>query len=199
MSYLRKFQYKIEPQESYTINRHCPICGIKSSYANSNNFRVNANGNRIDVWLIYQCVKCKHTYNLAIHERVRKEDFSSLHYNAFMENDKDLAMKYGLDKSVFSRNKAEIDRTGIKHLIIPINSHNPDEDEQILHLIGDSIEIENPYGLKIRTEKLIAETLHISRKQAKQLKISGVITLNNYPDRKLELLIKGDIYNEYAL
>ncbi len=70
MSYLRKYEYIIIPDESYTIIRHCPNCGIKSSYINSTNFRVNANGNRIDVWLIYQCKKCKHTYNLSIIERM---------------------------------------------------------------------------------------------------------------------------------
>ena len=46
-------------------------------------FRVNANGNILDIWLIYQCVECKHTLNLAIYERkkassITKEEYQCL-------------------------------------------------------------------------------------------------------------------------
>lgn len=196
MSYLRKFVYKIVPEESYTIIRHCPICGIKSSYINSYNFRVNANGNRIDVWLIYQCKKCKHTYNLTILDRYKKEDLSQHHYKSFLENDKDLAMKYGMDKSILLRNRAEIDKNGIKYHTIPKITRKLEVDEQIFYLIGDSIEIENPYGLKIRLDKIISEILHVSRKKVTQLEISGAITLNHNLGQNLEILVKGSIYNE---
>ncbi|HAH17569.1 MAG TPA: hypothetical protein DCL29_00905 [Eubacterium sp.] len=30
-------------------------------FVNSKRFRVNANGNSVDVWLIYRCKKCKHS------------------------------------------------------------------------------------------------------------------------------------------
>lgn len=196
MSYLRKFEYEIIPEESYTIIRRCPICGIKTSYNNSNNFRVNANGNRIDVWLIYQCNKCKHTYNLTILDRWKKEDLSPQQYKSFMESDKELAMNYGMDKSIFSKNKAEIDKNGIKYQTIPKNVQKHTVDKQTFYLAGDLIEVRNPYELKIRTDKMISEILQISRTKATQLEISGVIHLNHHPGQNLELLIKGNIYNE---
>lgn len=55
MSYLVKNESSIAPNQSFTIVRKCSGCGKKSIYIISYKFRVNANGNRIDVWLIYQC------------------------------------------------------------------------------------------------------------------------------------------------
>lgn len=109
MSYLNKNKYSAIPDKSFEIIRKCSVCGRKSIYTNSNKFRVNANGNRIDVWLIYQCRKCKHTYNLTIYERIRKDALSLELYTGLMGNDEDLARYYGTDKSLFVRNKAKID------------------------------------------------------------------------------------------
>lgn len=39
----------------------CGGCRRKTEFVNTGRFRVNANGNRLDVWLIYQCERCKHT------------------------------------------------------------------------------------------------------------------------------------------
>lgn len=70
---------------------------------------------RLDVWLIYQCRKCKHTNNLTIYERVRKASLPTELYTGFIENDEELARTYGTDKSIFSKNKAEIDWKSMKN------------------------------------------------------------------------------------
>ena len=83
MSYLTKIEYEIIPTESFSVIRNCSGCGIKMHYINTKRFRVNANGNKLDVWLIYQCEKCKHTLNLTIYERrtatsIPKEEYQRL-------------------------------------------------------------------------------------------------------------------------
>lgn len=110
MSYVNKNEYCNLPSESFRVIRRCSVCKKKSIFINSNKFRVNANGDKIDVWLIYQCKKCKHTYNLTIYERVRKDALSLDLYTGFIENDDELARVYGRDKSLFVRNRAEIER-----------------------------------------------------------------------------------------
>lgn len=118
MSYLSNNKYTPSPNESFKVIRKCSICGKKSIFINSNKFRVNANGNRIDVWLIYQCRKCKHTYNLTIYERLRKDALTLEQYTGFMDNDEELARLYGTDKSLFVKNKAEIDWKSIKKVLL---------------------------------------------------------------------------------
>lgn len=61
MSYLREIQWEIVPQNLPQVTRNCPKCNEKTGFVNSGKFRINANRNHIDIWLIYQCEKCKST------------------------------------------------------------------------------------------------------------------------------------------
>lgn len=85
--------------DSIKVYHHCGGCGKKQAFINSGKFRVNANGNRVDVWLIYRCKNCKHSWNLAIYERMRPSKIK--------KDDYELASKYGNDIDFLKRNNAE--------------------------------------------------------------------------------------------
>lgn len=93
--------------DSIKVYHRCGGCGKKQAFINSGKFRVNANGNRVDVWLIYRCKNCKHSWNLAINERMRPSKIKKDDYELFMENDYELASKYGNDIDFLKRNNAE--------------------------------------------------------------------------------------------
>lgn len=95
MSYLHTIEYTLQPVKSYVVIHNCSGCGSKSSFINTNRFRVNANGNKLDVWLIYQCSKCKHTLNVAIYERIKSSAVSKEEYVKFLQNDEKFAQNYG--------------------------------------------------------------------------------------------------------
>ena len=90
------------------VFHRCGGCGKKQEFVNSGRFRVNANGNSVDVWLIYRCKKCKHSWNLTIYERIKPSKIVPEDYERFMENDYDLALKYGNDIDFLKRNNAEL-------------------------------------------------------------------------------------------
>ena len=90
------------------VFHRCGGCGQKREFINSGKFRVNANGNKINVWLIYRCKKCKHTWNLTIYERVNPDKIPPELYELFLENDEDTAYQYGYDKEFLKKNKAEL-------------------------------------------------------------------------------------------
>lgn len=188
MSYLKEVEYKILPNDSYTVIRNCPKCGIKTNYINTNNFRVNANGNQIDIWLIYQCEKCKHTYNLTIYERIKPSAMSVDQYNKFLANDKELALAYGNTKALFARNKAEIDLEHINYDVVGIDKKRPKVDYGIV--------ISNPYEIKIRADKVLSQILGITRNQIKQLIKQEVICCDkNYVGKATRILVKEAINN----
>ena len=85
--------------DSIKVYHRCGGCGKKQAFINSGKFRVNANGNRVDVWLIYRCKNCKHSWNLAIYERIRPSKIK--------KDDYELASKYGNDIDFLKRNNAE--------------------------------------------------------------------------------------------
>lgn len=89
------------------VYHRCGGCGKKQHFVNTGRFRINANGKHVDVWLIYLCVKCKHTWNLAIYERMKPGKIPTKEYQLFMENDEELAYRYGNDMAFLKRNNAE--------------------------------------------------------------------------------------------
>ena len=186
MCYLEKIEYEIVPIDSLAVIRNCPGCGKKSRFINTKRFRVNANGNRLDVWLIYQCEKCKHTYNLSIYERVRAASLSEDEYQRFLSNDEQLAEMYGRNYNLFKMNKAEIALEAVNYQITRLGGIPDCKNYQ--HPV--EIMIHNPCGLKIRPEKQIAEVLNLSRSQVEKMMEQGDITVQtNYAVFKFRLLI----------
>ena len=84
-------------QREYTVIHRCGGCGKKMPFVSTRRFRVNANKNKLDIWLIYQCRRCRHTLNIPIYERVSPRKISAELYEKFLANDEDLAMQYGCD------------------------------------------------------------------------------------------------------
>lgn len=93
--------------EALRVYHRCGGCGKKQEFVNSGKFRVHANGNRVDVWLIYRCKKCKHSWNLEIFERTKPAAIDAELFARFQDNDLDLASQYGKDVDFLKRNHAE--------------------------------------------------------------------------------------------
>ncbi len=165
MSYLKKIEYEIITEESFSVIRNCAGCGKKTTFKNTKKFRVNANGNKLDVWLIYQCENCKHTFNLTIYERQKPSSIPANEYKSFLNNDEQLAEAYGRNLQFFKKNKTEIDFQNVNYRIEKRKEETDKHDcrQQVL------INIHNPYCLKLRPEKQIAEILSLSRSQVKKL------------------------------
>lgn len=47
----------------------CGGCGTLKPFQSSGKVRLNANGKRLDAWLIYKCIDCAHSWNRPIFER----------------------------------------------------------------------------------------------------------------------------------
>lgn len=173
MDYCKTIEYRITPTKAYTIIRNCSGCGRKEHYVSTGNFRVNANGRQLDVWLVYQCEKCKHTYNLPIYERVSPEKIEDAQYQAFLGNDADTALQFGTDRNLFLKNRAEIDTERLEY-----TAEKLDDDYEMHEGVENSemqIIIHNPYMLSIRTDRLLPEILQMSRSKIRQLIKDGRI------------------------
>ena len=165
MSYIKKIEYEIVLKDSFLVSRRCPKCGRRTYFKNTGKFRVNANGNKLDVWLIYQCEECKHTLNLAIYERQKVSSIPKEEYLSFLENNEQLAERYGKNPQLFLKNKAEVDFDRIKYEFVKRQEivESSDTGDQLVFAIN------NPHQLKIRSEKQVAEILGLSRSQVKSL------------------------------
>ena len=187
MSYLKKIEYEIILKDSFLVIRNCPKCGRKTHYINTNKFRINANGNKLDIWLIYQCAECKHTLNLAIYERKKVSSITKEEYQRFLDNDEQLAKIFGKNIQLFQRNKADVDFDELNYDFVKLHEtiENSGFGEQIL------ITINNPYMLKIRPEKQIALVLGLSRSQVKSLLGKGEIKIKTEQPQGISININS--------
>ncbi len=85
--------WRIRPLTVPTIIRKCSRCGNGSRFICSGDFRVNANGKRIDAWLIYKCRKCDATWNMEVIQRVPSHSIDGRLLQAFAHNDWDTAIE----------------------------------------------------------------------------------------------------------
>ncbi|MCM1047939.1 MAG: DUF1062 domain-containing protein [Clostridiales bacterium] len=174
MSYLKKIEYEIVIQDSFWVIWNCAKCGRKTHFKNTKKFRINANGNKLDIWLIYQCEKCKHTLNLSIYERCKVSSILKEEYRRFLDNDEEFAQMYGKNMQLFKKNRANIDWEKLNYDFVKRHEtmENNSSDDML------AVTISNPYQLKIRLEKQISEVLDLSVNQVKSLIKKGDIAIN---------------------
>lgn len=182
MSYLKKYQWELVPESLPVVKRNCPKCNQKSHYISSEKFRVNANKNNIDIWLIYQCEKCKSTWNMTIYERINPNDINKYEYEKFLSNDKELAREYAFNLSLYNKNKAEVILEDVNYKLIQrkLEAHYINENELV-------IEITCKYPIEMRVDKLLSDKLGLSRSKIKDMHRKGVIFID---DDKNSLNIK---------
>ena len=182
MSYLKKYQWELVPKNLPIVRRNCPKCNEKARYINSEKFRVNANKNSIDIWLIYQCEKCKSTWNMTIYERIKPYDINKDEYERFLSNDKELAREYAFNLSIYNKNKAEIILEDVSYELIQrkLEAYYINENELV-------IEIACKDFIELRVDKLLSDTLGISRNKIKDMNKKGIIFIK---DNKNSLNIK---------
>lgn len=191
MSYLRKIEYEMIPGDSFSVIRGCAKCGRKTHFVNTGKFRVNANGNQLDVWLIYQCEECKHTLNLAIYERQKVSSIPKEEYQRFLDNDEELALRYGADVPLFQKNKAEVDAERVSITFTKLRE--TEENGESIRLGNKTmITIHNPRKLKIRTEKQIAMVLGLSRSRVKRMFETGELELKEQLPQSISFLVGAE-------
>lgn len=178
MRYHHIVAYRIIPGETFKIIRGCPGCGCKQTFSCKDRFRVNANGNRLDVWLIYGCGKCGHTYNLPVYERISPSKISEREYSRFLSNDQQEVFAIGTNKAVFIKNKIEIAWNLCAYEIVPAIDNQPNL-QNVHYLENEDIQIKlyNPFDVPVRTDKIVANLLQITRNAAKRLLWNGHVSV----------------------
>jgi hypothetical protein len=173
----KKIVWEIVPSKTPVAIRNCPKCKKKSKFVCSELFRVNANKDKIDVWLIFRCAKCSSTWNETILSRTSKKLIERGLYQKFLSNDKETAWKYCFDAQVMRKNNVKFEYGGIEYIV-----EGADADIESMMKTGCEITIESKYRFDPRLDTLLKEKLGLSKKLICELADSGCITLHNGAD-----------------
>lgn len=171
MSHTFLVQWTIKPRIAPRPWLACNRCRTVRPFEPSGKTRLNANGRRLDAWLIYRCSDCDSTWNRPIFERRHIRDIDPATLHALQNNDGAWIAKVSFDLDGLRQNARRIEEFAEVHV-----------EKTILNPAAESsLRVEIVLGLamktSLRTERLLSMELGLSRKRIAMLEEAGrVIT-----------------------
>ncbi len=152
--------WRVETLALPTLLLACPRCARTSCFVCTERFRVNANGGRLDVWLLYRCPACAETHKQRVLRRVRVAELS-----------RELLEGYQGDEPALVRRSAFASGRGAE---VPFRVERPP-------LPADGLlcaQIEQPEPCGARWDRLLAGELGWSRSQIARAEEQGRLRVN---------------------
>lgn len=163
--------WTIVAQDSPRPLRHCSHCGKVQPFRSSDKFRLNANGRRIDAWLVYKCTACDETWNRPLLERRPLAGVAPAMLEALRHNDSVLAQRVAFDAAGLRRHCADVeepsDATVRKETVS--RSAGPPHRLEIRLVVAD--------GTALRLDRLLSKELGLSRTRLHALCTEGSLVL----------------------
>ncbi|WP_258157252.1 DUF1062 domain-containing protein [Rhizobium sp. TH2] len=156
----------------------CSGCGGPRPFKCSDKLRLNANGRRLDAWLIYKCTGCGKTWNRTLFERRNVRDIDPATLEALQGNDPNWIRGHAFDVGTLGRLVKRIDvfaDCGIGKSVA-----RDIEGWDVLH-IGLSV----PFTASPRLDRMLANELGLSRSRLQALHEASALRIE--PDRKQAL------------
>jgi hypothetical protein len=179
-----RVQWTIVPRTAPQPWISCSGCGGLKPFQTSGKIRLNANGKKLDAWLIYKCLVCDKTWNRSIFERQNVRDIDRNSLQALHTNDPEWIRTQAFDIGALRRDAHRIDEFGeIDVQKIALNKEGGDRKTL-------EIELAVPLPARIRLDRLLASELGISRSRLQELHDGARLKID--PDHKgmLRLRIK---------
>ncbi len=148
----------------------CNGCGALRPFRSSDKVRLNANGRRLDAWLIYRCTTCDKTWNRTIFERRPVGDIEPAVLAALQANDADWIRAEAFDLAALRRKSQRIDECADLDVRRQILCESPDWRRLDIELVV-------PFSTATRLDRLLAAELKISRSRLKALHEDAVLRI----------------------
>ncbi|ANK85977.1 hypothetical protein AMJ97_CH02398 [Rhizobium sp. N1314] len=145
----------------------CGGCGGLRAFRSSGKIRLNANGRKLDAWLIYKCLICDRTWNRPIFERRNIRDVDPMILDALQSNDPDWIRAETFNLDALRRKSQRVDEFAEFEIAKEIRH----ETEGWTSL---EIELTAPFPTSLRLDRLLAGELKMSRSRLQALHDRGL-------------------------
>ncbi len=146
----------------------CSACAVPRPFRSSDRLRLNANGKKLDAWLIYRCIHCDKTWNRTLFERRNIRDIDPATLQALQSNDAQWARRHPFYLEGLRQKASRIE-------VFPeCRVHKTVLDSCIG---GGNLEIvfAAPLPSQLRLDRLLAGELLISRSRLQALDAAGAL------------------------
>lgn len=146
-------RWRVVPASSFApVARHCSDCGGDRRFHCSERFRLNANGHRLDAWLIYRCEHCDNRWNAPVFRRRPIGTIEPARLAALERSERQFAIEVAATIAV--PDTFELVREGPPSPVI---------------------ELAVPTPLAVRLDRVLAAGLRTSRRQIADAALAGTI------------------------
>ncbi|MES0200610.1 DUF1062 domain-containing protein [Mesorhizobium sp. M0011] len=171
MSGLLRIHWAIAPTTAPRPLINCNRCGTVKAYCSSGKFRVNANGKRIDVWLIYRCIDCDNSWNFGIFERCNRRDLEPALLQALESNDPALARRHAFDVVALRNRIGRVE----EFPDVAVHKRRLGDIREAVIVLELELGLEMPTSLRL--DRLLAGELGISRSRLQTLEEKRLLIL----------------------
>lgn len=172
MSDVLRVLWTIVPQIAPQPWLPCSRCHNSRAFRSSDKFRINANGKRLDAWLIYNCTACGNTWNRPLLERRTVNGISPEFLAHLQANDPETARRLAFDLGNLRAKAQKIEtfpQTLVQKTLISGSAKTAGRLE-----IGFAV----PVPVSLRLDRLLAAELDLSRSRLQRLQDQGRLTLS---------------------
>jgi hypothetical protein len=166
-------QWTITPRTAPQPWLNCRRCGGPRGYRSSGKIRVNANGRRIDAWLIYRCTACDGSWNRPVVERREVSAISPDFLLSLQANEPELVQRVAFDVAGLKRwadHVQEFDDVLVDKRVLT---------ERPRPVLSLEIECLVPRQIGLRADRLLASELQLSRSCLRRLeKVAQIRTVS---------------------
>ncbi len=152
----------------------CGGCGGLRAFQSSGKIRLNANGRKLDAWLIYKCLACDKTWNRPLFERQNVRDIDPQTLEALQSNDIKWIRTESFNLDALRRKSLRIDEFPEFEIAREVVRETADWTRLEIELL-----VPLPSGMRL--DRLLATELKVSRTRLQTLHGKGLLRTN--PDR----------------
>jgi hypothetical protein len=167
MSDVLRVQWTIIPRTPPQPWLTCSRCGEARRFRSSDKIRVNANGKRVDAWLIYKCTGCGSTWNRPILERRHVRTIEPDFLMSLNTSESMLTRRLAFDVEELRRRAGRVEVFDDAQVTRNVLSECTTPACQLEILCS----VPEPVGLRV--DRLLATELHLSRSRIQQLAKTG--------------------------
>lgn len=141
------------------------------AFRSSDRIRLNANGRKLDAWLIYKCLICEKTWNRPILERRNVRGIDPALLDALQSNDPDWIRAQAFNIEALRRKSPRVDEFAEFDIAKQIRDQTADWTRL-------EIELMVPLPISTRLDRLLASELNVSRSRLQALHEHGKLLID---------------------
>lgn len=142
---------------------NCGRCGEVRPFRSSHRIRLNANGKRLDAWLIYKCTTCDNTWNRPVLERRSVGSIGAHLLSALQTNDPELVRRLTFDVEDLRRQQERVEEFADVLVRKDVLSEGTMPRRHL------EIRLASPEPSGLRVERLLAMELGLVRERIRDL------------------------------